>query len=70
MLFLIGGAFMLGGSGFFTVNLLQRHNNDLLVHEISLLRYAVQKRRERYPLHIDAWVVFRIICMRVDFAAG
>ncbi len=55
MLFLISGAFMLGGSGFFTVNLLQRHKSDLLVHEISLLRDAGQKRHVCYPLHIDAW---------------
>ncbi len=43
MFFLIGGAFMLSGSGFFTANLLQPHNNDLLVREISLLPDAVQK---------------------------
>lgn len=39
------------------MNLLQRHGNDLLVREIVLLRQVVQGVRERYPFHIDAWVV-------------
>ena len=49
--------FIPGGTWFFTVNLLQRHNNDLLVREIELLRQTVRRVRERYPFHIDAWVV-------------
>ena len=49
--------FIPGGTWFFTVNLLQRHNNDLLVREIELLRQTVRLVRERYPFHIDAWVV-------------
>ena len=43
--------------GFFTVNLHQRQGNDLLVCEIDLLRQVVQSVRQRYPFHIDAWVV-------------
>jgi putative transposase len=50
-------AFVPGGTWFFTVNLLQRHGNDLLVREIALLRQVVQRVRQRYPFHIDAWVV-------------
>lgn len=50
-------AFIPGGSWFFTVNLLQRHGNDLLVREIELLRHVVKGVRQRYPFHIDAWVV-------------
>jgi len=50
-------AFVPGGTYFFTVNLLQRHNNDLLVREINLLRESVRKVRRRYPFEIDAWVV-------------
>jgi putative transposase len=50
-------AFVPGGTWFFTVNLLQRRGNDLLVSEIDLLRQVVQGVRRRYPFHIDAWVV-------------
>lgn len=50
-------AFVPGGTWFFTVNLLQRHGNDLLVREIALLRQVVQSVRQRYPFQIDAWVV-------------
>ena len=50
-------AFVPGGTWFFTVNLLQRHNNDLLVREIGLLRETVSLVRKRHPFRIDAWVV-------------
>ena len=50
-------AFVPGGTWFFTVNLLQRHGNDLLVREIDLLRQSVRKIRHQHPFHIDAWVV-------------
>jgi putative transposase len=50
-------AFIPGGAWFFTVNLLQRHGNDLLVRKIDLLRDTVRGVRQRYPFHIDAWVV-------------
>lgn len=50
-------AFIPGGTYFFTVNLLQRHNNDLLIKEIDLLRETVRKVRKKYPFQIDAWVV-------------
>lgn len=50
-------AFVPGGTWFFTVNLLQRRHNDLLVREIGLLRQVVRRVRDRYPFHIDAWVV-------------
>jgi len=49
--------FVPGGTWFFTVNLLQRHGNDLLVREIDLLRQVVAVVRRRHPFHIDAWVV-------------
>ena len=41
----------------FTVNLLQRHGNHLLVREIDLLRHVVQQVRQKHPFYIDAWVV-------------
>jgi putative transposase len=50
-------AFVPGGTWFFTVNLLQRNNNDLLLREIDLLRRVVMNVRRKYPFHIDAWVV-------------
>ena len=49
--------FIPGGTWFFTVNLLQRRGNDLLVREIDLLRDTVRRVRKKHPFHIDAWVV-------------
>ena len=46
-----------GGSYFFTVNLLERHRNQLLVRQIEILRDVVKRVRERYPFYIDGWVV-------------
>ena len=43
-----------GGTYFFTVNLLERYPNDLLVRHIELLRSVVRKVREKRPFHIDA----------------
>lgn len=50
-------AFVAGGTWFFTVNLLQRQGNHLLVREIDLLRHVVKQVRQKHPFHIDAWVV-------------
>ncbi len=50
-------AFVPGGTWFFTVNLLERKNNDLLIREVDLLRETVRIVRQRHPFHIDAWVV-------------
>jgi putative transposase len=50
-------AFIPGGSWFFTVNLLQRHHNDLLIREIDLLRETVRRVREKHPFQINTWVV-------------
>ena len=49
--------FIPGGTWFFTVNLLQRQNNNLLIQEIDLLRNTVKSVRNRYPFQINAWVV-------------
>ncbi len=46
-----------GGTYFFTVNLLERYPNDLLVRHIAELRDAVRRVRRRRPFHVDAWVV-------------
>lgn len=46
-----------GGTYFFTVNLLQRHNCDLLIRHIDILRHVVGLVRKRYPFQIHGWVV-------------
>ena len=46
-----------GGCYFFTVNLLERYPNDLLVRHVDLLRAIVRDVRQRWPFHIDGWVV-------------
>jgi putative transposase len=46
-----------GGTYFFTVNLLHRGENDLLVKQVDLLRLAVKKNKEKPPFSIDAWLV-------------
>jgi putative transposase len=50
-------AWRAGGTYFFTLNLLERTNNDLLVRYIDVLREAVRKVRMNYPFIIHAWVV-------------
>ena len=50
-------AFIPGGTWFFTVNLLERGNNDLLVREVDLLRKVIRNVKQKHPFHIDAWVV-------------
>jgi len=46
-----------GGTYFFTVNLLQRNENDLLVRHIDLLRDAIRSTRRAHPFVIHGWVV-------------
>ena len=46
-----------GGCFFFTVNLLERYQNQLLVQQIDILRDVVKRVREHHPFHIDGWVV-------------
>ena len=46
-----------GGTYFFTVNLLQRHDNDLLIKHIDALRDVVNDVKTRFPFKIHAWVV-------------
>lgn len=46
-----------GGTYFFTVNLLRRNGNDLLVTRVDLLREAVRDVRRRYPFVIHGCVV-------------
>ena len=46
-----------GGIYFFTVNLLERKGNDLLVRHIDILRAAVAKVKIKYPFIIHGWVV-------------
>jgi putative transposase len=46
-----------GGTYFFTVTLLERRNNDLLIRHIDALRKAVAYVRGRHPFTIHGWVV-------------
>ena len=46
-----------GGTYFFTVNLLERKGNDLLVRYIDVLRAAVAQVKNKYPFVIHGWVV-------------
>ncbi len=46
-----------GATYFFTVNLLERQGNSLLVQEIETLRDVVRRVKAKYPFHIDGWVV-------------
>src|SRR5882757_4523012 len=46
-----------GGTYFFTVNLLERRHNDLLVRYIDTLREAVRVTRRDHPFLIHGWVV-------------
>ena len=46
-----------GATWFFTVNLLERRGNDLLVREIDRLRACVMTERSLRPFSILAWVV-------------
>ncbi len=46
-----------GGCWFFTVNLLHRQHNDLLVRNVDLLRNCVKAVRQNHPFHINACVV-------------
>ncbi len=46
-----------GGTYFFTLNLLQRRDNDLLIRYINALRYVVKKVRKSHPFIIHGWVV-------------
>lgn len=46
-----------GGTYFFTVNLQQRQNNNLLTEHIDLLRQAVRQVKHAHPFIIHAWVI-------------
>ena len=46
-----------GGCYYFTVNLLERRNNDLLIKNIDLLRESVKKVRKSRPFIIEGIVV-------------
>ncbi len=46
-----------GGTWFFTVNALQRQDNDLLTRSIEPLRDVVRQVRRAHPFTIHGWVV-------------
>ncbi len=46
-----------GGVYFFTVNLAERHNNDLLIANIEILRDAFRLTKKAHPFIIEASVI-------------
>jgi putative transposase len=44
---------VLGGTYFFTVNLLERYPNDLLIRPIEILCTVVRETRRRWLFHFD-----------------
>ena len=46
-----------GGCYFFTVNLMHRRSNDLLVQHVDKLRDAVVYVKRKWPFRIHGWVV-------------
>ncbi|MGH8659927.1 MAG: REP-associated tyrosine transposase [Gammaproteobacteria bacterium] len=46
-----------GGAYFFTVNLAERRDNDLLIRRIADLREAFRRTRQQHPFGLDAIVV-------------
>ena len=50
-------AWVPGGTYFFTVNLLERSGNDLLIREIDSLRRVVRRVRQAHSFVIHGWVV-------------
>ena len=46
-----------GGTYFFTVNLLKRSGNDLLVERIELLKQNIRLVKQNHPFKIHSWVV-------------
>jgi len=46
-----------GGLYFFTINLAERHQNNLLITHIDLLRAAFKKTKQNHPFDIEACVI-------------
>jgi len=46
-----------GGTYFFTVNLAERHNNDLLIANVDILRQAFRQTKQQHPFIIEACVI-------------
>lgn len=46
-----------GGIYFFTVNCLQRNNNDILIRNIDHLKQVISKVKKTHQFKIHAWVV-------------
>ncbi|OAI17936.1 transposase [Methylomonas koyamae] len=46
-----------GGTYFFTINLLQRKNNDMLVQHIQFLRDSIKAVKANHPFKTHGWVV-------------
>ena len=58
-----------GASWFFTVNLAQRHGNQLLIEKIDVIRDAFRTVRARHLFRIAAVVIARLFALCVDVTA-
>jgi putative transposase len=67
-----------GGTYFFTLNLLKRKDNDLLVKHVDVLKNAIKQVKQAHPFIIHAWVILpdHMHCVielpqeDLDFATG
>jgi putative transposase len=50
-------AFVPSATYFFTVNLLRRQSNDLLIRHVDVLREVIRSVKQRPPFQIHAWVI-------------
>ena len=55
---------------FFTVNLLERYRNQLLIQQSVILRDLVRRDRVHYPFDIDGWWCYLIICIEYPENGG
>jgi REP-associated tyrosine transposase len=46
-----------GGTYFFTINLLERQNNHLLIAHIDEIKNAIKQVKIHHPFNIHAWVI-------------
>jgi len=46
-----------GATYFFTINLAERHNNDLLIANIDILRQAFRQTKQKHPFIMEACVI-------------
>jgi hypothetical protein len=53
---------VLGGTNFFTVNLLERYPNDLLIRHVEILRTVVRETRKHWPFILMHGLFYLTTC--------